>query len=99
MKTEHINAAQLCIIGVLLAHKNYIDYGVRHWGRKPHYAMSLNELERHTHMGRSKCRYWCEKMVDEGLLIKETANQGHGYYWWYEYRLSNTDVLRWIEIR
>lgn len=82
------NDKQLCIIGVLIAKHNRDSWYEKNYGHAPDGWMSLNELERSTGLERSTCRYWAERLTEDGTLRRRQANLGHGYYWWYEYHYN-----------
>jgi hypothetical protein len=48
---------------------------------------SVNDVERLCRLSHASTRYWLEKGYKHGIFERRVANQGHGYYWWYEYKV------------
>jgi predicted transcriptional regulator len=47
---------------------------------------STEDVESMMHMRNSQARYWLNKGCQHGIFERRVANQGHGFYWWYEYK-------------
>jgi len=48
---------------------------------------SVNDVERLCYLSHRSTRYWLEKGYRHGIFERRVANQGHGIYWWYEYKV------------
>lgn len=38
-------------------------------------------------ISRSSAKYWLEKGVKHGIFERQQCNLGHGFYWWYEFKV------------